>query len=135
MAIIPIACQEIVVRALLKKQWIHEDTKRIKADAFIRDPKRDPDGLSVNLASKTDIPSWLAAFSRSFGADTLHTGRIRDIDDVLDIAQTEEEAQSGSQHAVIIGLPFNDDDPDLAESLASRLVEISRSTDRTPRRR
>jgi hypothetical protein len=134
-AITPLPCEEIVVRALLKKQWLHEDTKRIKADAFIRDPKKDPDGLSVNIGSRTETSVWLGGFSRSFGADSLHTGRVRDIDSDLDIGQTEEDALAAPAHAVIIGLPFSDEDPERAESLASRLVEISRSLDRTQRRK
>jgi hypothetical protein len=131
----PLGCEDIVLRALLKKNWFDEDTKRIKADAFIRDPKRDLDGLSVNIHSKTDAASWLAGFSRSFGADTLHTGRIRDIDRALDVGQAEDDAEAHPDHAIIIGMPFTDDDPDRAESLASRLVEISRTLDRNMRRK
>jgi hypothetical protein len=131
----PLSCEEIVLRALLKRNWCHEDTKRIKADAFIRDPKKDLDGLSVNIRSKTEVASWLATFSRSFGADTLHTGSIRDIDQELDVGQAEEDAEAYPEHAIITGLPFSDDDPERAEILASRLVEISRTFDRTLRKR
>jgi hypothetical protein len=134
-AVTPLSCEDIVLRALLKNNWFHEDTNRIKADAFIRDPKKDLDGLSVNIHSKTDVASWLAGFNRSFGADSLHTGRIRDIDRELDVGQADDEAEAHPDHAIIIGLPFTDDDPDRAESLASRLVEISRTLDRTPRRK
>jgi hypothetical protein len=52
--VIPLPCEDIVLRALLKRNWFHEETKRIKADAFIRDPKKDLDGLSVNIHSKTE---------------------------------------------------------------------------------
>ncbi len=135
MAATPLSCEEIVLRALLKRNWCHEDTKRIKADAFIRDPKKDLDGLSVNIRSKTEVASWLATFSRSFGADTLHTGSIRDIDRELDVGQAEEDAEAYPEHAIITGLPFSDDDPERAEILASRLVEISRTFDRTLRKR
>jgi hypothetical protein len=132
---IPLPCEEIVLRALLKKSWSHEDTNHIKADAFIRDPKKDTDGLSVNIRSKTDVAAWLAGFNRSFGADTLHTGSIRNIDPELDVSQTDEAITAEPEHAVITGLPFTDDDPERAESLASRLVEISRTLDRERRRR
>ena len=135
MAATPFSCEEIVLRALLKRNWCHEDTKRIKADPFIRDPKKDLDGLSVNIRSKTEVASWLATFSRSFGADTLHTGSIRDIDQELDVGQAEEDAEAYPEHAIITGLPFSDDDPERAEILASRLVEISRTFDRTLRKR
>ncbi len=100
----PLSCEEIVLRALLKRNWCHEDTKRIKADAFIRDPKKDLDGLSVNIRSKTEVASWLATFSRSFGADTLHTGSIRDIDQELDVGQEEKDAEAYPEHAIITGL-------------------------------
>ena len=135
MTAISLPCEEIVLRALLKRNWCHEDTKRIKADAFIRDPKKDLDGLSLNIRSKTEVASWLATFSRSFGADTLHTGSIRDIDRELDVGQAEEDAEAYPEHAIITGLPFSDDDPERAEILASRLVEISRTFDRTMRKR
>jgi hypothetical protein len=131
----PLPCEEIVLRALLKRNWCHEDTKRIKADAFIRDPKKDLDGLSVNIRSKTEVASWLATFSRSFGADTLRTGSIRDIDRELDVGQADEDAEAYPEHAIITGLPFSDDDPERAEILASRLVAISRTFDRTLRKR
>ena len=135
MTVTPLPCEEIVLRALLKRNWCHEDTRRIKADAFIRDPKKDLDGLSVNIHSKTEVASWLAGFSRSFGADTLHTGSIRDLDQELNVGQAQEDAEAYPQHAIITGLPFSDDDPERAEILASRLVEISRTSDRTMRKR
>ena len=131
----PLSCEDIVLRALLKRNWFHEETKRIKADAFIRDPNKDLDGLSVNIHSKTETGTWLASFSRSFGADTLHTGSIRDIDVELNVGQPEEDAEAHPEHAVITGLPFSDEDPERAENLASRLVQISRTLDRTMRKR
>jgi hypothetical protein len=134
-ALTSLLCEDIVLRALLKKNWFHEETKRIKADAFIRDPKKDLDGLSVNIHSKTDTSAWLAGFSKSFGADTLHTGKIRELDQGLDVCQAEDEAQVFPDHAIIVGLPFTDDDPDRAESLASRLAQISRTLDRKMRRK
>lgn len=135
MPVIPLPCEEIVLRALLKKNWIHADTARITADAFIRDPKKDSDGLSVNISSKTDVGAWLGGFNQSFGADSLHTGRIRDIDPALDVSQTDESTAEDPNHAVITGLPLNDDDPGRAENLASRLRDISRTIDRQRRRK
>ncbi len=135
MAINRLACQEIILRALLKRGWFDEDTQRIKADAFILDRNKDQDGLSVNILSQTTVDQWLSSFNRSFGADSLHAGSIRDIDKRLDVGQSREDALTQPEHAVILGLPFPDDDPELAESLASRLAEISRMLDRTERRR
>src|ERR1700756_4368755 len=99
------------------------------ADAFIRDPRKDGDGLSVNLKSRTDVGVWLSSFNQSFGADSLHTGRIRDVDSVLEVSQTDESIAEDPCHAVITGLPYADDDPGRAESLASRLRDISRTID------
>jgi len=98
-------------------------------------PKKDSDGLSVNIHSRTDVAAWLANFNRSFGADSLHTGRVRDIHVDLDVGQPEDGSDAQPDHAVIAGLPFSDDNPELAESLASRLVEVSRTLDRTQRGR
>lgn len=135
MAVIRLPCQEIVIRALLKKNWINPETMLIMADAFIRDPRKDGDGLSVNLKSRTDVANWLATFNQSFGADSLHSGRIRDLDPVLDVSQTEESIAEDPCHAVITGLPYADDDPGRAESLASRLRDISRNIERQRRRK
>jgi hypothetical protein len=45
----PLSKDTIVYRALLRKQWIDEDTGRVKADAYFLRPNER--GLSVNLAS------------------------------------------------------------------------------------
>jgi len=127
--IIPIPCQEIVLRAILRRGWVDENA-RITAHAFIRWPK-DNDGLSVNLRSKTDVESWLSSFKKSYGAASLHCGRIRDLGLGLDVVQMEADEQP--EHAVITGLPYQDDDPYGAERLASELVKIARVFDTTKR--
>lgn len=131
---VPLACQEIILRALLRRGWFDEDsdTKPIKADAFILDRGRDKDGLSVVIQSRTDLEAWLSCFSRSYGADKLHTGKVRTLG--LDVGQTEEDLRYHPDHAVITGLPFTDDDPGRAESLASQLAKMSRPVDRTVRK-
>ena len=123
----PLPCPEIVLRAITKAGWLKND--RIVSAAFIWDRNRDPDGLSVNIASRTNVEEWLSGFRASSGADSLHSGRIRTL--ALDVGQTEEEQDDS--HAIITGLPFIDDDPDKAEVLASRLVEMVRKVDRTKR--
>ncbi|MEK7407588.1 MAG: hypothetical protein AAB225_21120 [Acidobacteriota bacterium] len=128
----PLPCEEIVLRALLKRGWIDEESGRIKADAFILDPAKDKDGLSVNVRSRIDLEAWLAGFRRSFGADSLHTGRIRTLR--LDVGQFEQDLRNQPDHAVITGLPYSEDDPERAESLASELAKMSRPVDRTMRR-
>ena len=135
MPVIPLPCEEIVLRAVLRKSWIDPETKRITATAFMRDPKKDEDGLSVNIRSTTDLHAWLGGFNKSFGADSLHTGTIRDVDAHLDVSQTDEGTAEDPSHAVITGLPFGDDDPKRAESLASRLRDMSRIADRQLRQK
>jgi hypothetical protein len=78
---------------------------------------KDLDGLSVNIRSRTEVASWLATFSLSFGADTLHTRSIRDIDRELDVGQEEADEEVYPEHAIITGWPFSDDDPERAEIL------------------
>jgi hypothetical protein len=129
----PLHCEEIVLRALLKRGWLDDETKRIKPDAFILDPDKDKDGLSVNVCSKTDLEAWLRSFNKSFGADSLHTGRVRTLG--LDVGQTEQDVLEGPDHAVIAGLPLQEDDPDRAESLASELARMSRTFDRIFRKK
>jgi len=74
-----------------------------------------------------------AEFSKSFGADTLHTGRIRDLD--LEIGQTEVDIQGRTGHALIVGVPSTEEDPKRAEDLATELTKISRTLDRVRRKR
>lgn len=125
-------CREIVVRAILRKGELDEDG-RIMAHAFLRDPKRDPDGLSVNLLATTVLETWLSSFKKSYGADSLHCGRIRDLR--LEVGQTAQDVASNSSHALIVGLPSNDEDPKKAEDLATELRNLARRLDRVIRRR
>ena len=129
----PLRCEEIVLRALLKKGWIDDETKRIKADAFILDPAKDHDGLSVNIQARTDIAVWLGSFNTSYGADSLHTGRVNALG--LVVGQTAADVLEHPEHAVITGIPSSEDDTARAESLASALAHICRPVERTPRKR
>jgi hypothetical protein len=123
-------CPIIVLRAVLKRKWL-DDEGRITSTAFLRDP-RHPDGLSVNVAELTDTNQWLSNFTRSFGADSLHSGRIRELG--LEIGQTDEDlAEPPAAHALITGLPLTDEDPKRAEDLATELAMRSRAVDRRKR--
>lgn len=134
MAWTPLACSEIVLRAILKKGWL-DQYERINAHAFIRRPS-EPDGLSVNIHSKTpELTLWLSSFKTSFGADSLHTGRVRNIGLGLDVGQTEADRQAQPDHAVITGVPLQDEDALLAERIASELTRICRAVDRVRRAR
>lgn len=133
MLVTHLLCREIVLRAILKAGWLDENGK-ITASAFIRDAKRDPDGLSVNIQALTEIEGWLSAsFNKSFGADTLHSGRIRGLQ--LEIGQTEADLKAMAGHGLIVGLPTPEEDPKRAEDLATELRNISRMIDRRRRKK
>jgi hypothetical protein len=53
----------------------------------------------------------------------------------LEIGQTKSDLQQDFSHAVIVGLPSNDGDPQLAEDLAGELARMSRTLDRTVRKK
>lgn len=127
---IPLPCEEIVLRLIKKRGWCDPDTQLIKADGFIRDSRRDHDGLSVNIASRTDLEEWFGRWNACYGADSLHPGRVRTLS--LDVVHLENNEPD---HALITGLPFREDDPALAEHLAGELARMSRPVDRTKRRR
>ena|SRR5687768_9352064 len=70
-------CSAIVFRALTRKSWIDKSTQRVLPAAFMRRPSpQDEDGLSVNIESAA---SSTAPFRESFGAVSLHVGRLRDL--------------------------------------------------------
>ncbi len=125
-----LCCQTIVLRAILKKTWM-DDSLKITSSAFMYDPSKDPDGLSVNVQADTNTDEWLGSFNKSFGADSIHCGSVRNIG--IEIGQTQEDINSGSAHAVIVGLPSQDEDPQAAEDFAGKLVSLSRRLDRTRR--
>lgn len=59
----PLPDRAIVYRALLRKQWINEDTGRVSSNAYFLE--RNEIGLSVNIASACS-PEECAAKFRKF---------------------------------------------------------------------
>jgi hypothetical protein len=105
----------IVYRVLLRKQWIDEDTARVKADAyFLRDGEP---GLSVNIASACSPEQCADLFRKFYGVASLEVGRIRELG--LDAEQ------DSANHANITGLPYRGDNLDEAERLAGLLAKCS----------
>lgn len=111
-------CSAIVYRALLKKQWINEDTGKVKADAYFLREKEKYTGLSVNIAKTCSPQQCAEGFRKCFGVTSLHVRRIRDIG--LDVVQDT------SDHASIINLPYIEDNRAEAERLAGLLAKQSR---------
>lgn len=132
MLVTHLLCRCIVLRAILSRRWLDSDNC-ITSTAFLYDRAKHADGLSVNIALDTDLDAWLGAFNKSFGADSLHSGRIRDLR--LDVGQTASDLEGDRSHAVIVGLPSPDEDPCRAEDLATELAHICRKVDRLIRKR
>lgn len=110
-----LANDAIIYRALLRKQWIDEDTFRVKADAYFL--RAGEPGLSVNLASVCSPEQCARLFRKCYGVASLEVGRVREIG--LDIQQDSDN------HANIVGLPYREDDLALAERLAGLLAKCS----------
>ncbi|RUS93601.1 hypothetical protein DSM106972_095910 [Dulcicalothrix desertica PCC 7102] len=105
----------VVYRALLRKQWIDEDTGKVKADAYFLRPGEP--GLSVNLASVCSPEQCVGLFRKCYGVASLEVRYVRSVG--LDVEQ------DSANHANIIGLPYQEDDLALAERLAGLLAKRS----------
>jgi hypothetical protein len=104
-----------VYRALPRKQWIDEDTGRVKADAyFLRVNER---GLSVNLASACSPQQCAELFRKCYGVASLEVKGVREVG--LDVEQ------DSVSHANVVGLPYREDDLTEAERLAGLLARQS----------
>ncbi|WP_009630750.1 hypothetical protein [Synechocystis sp. PCC 7509] len=112
----PLPADSIIYRAILRKQWIDEDTGRIKADAYFL--RANELGLSVNLASAYSLEQCANLFRKCYGIASLEVGRVREIG--LNVEQDSPD------HANITGLPYQEDNLVEAERLAGLLAKRSR---------
>jgi hypothetical protein len=112
----PLSEDAVVYRAILRKQWINEDTGRVKSDAYFLRPHES--GLSVNLASVYSPEQCAGLFRKCYGIASLKVGRIREIG--LDVEQ------DSVTHANIIRLLHREDNLAEAERLAGLLAKRSR---------
>jgi hypothetical protein len=62
----PLPDTAIVYRSMLRKQWIDEDTGRVKADAYFL--RGNEPGLSVNLASTCSPQQCAKMFRKCYAA-------------------------------------------------------------------
>lgn len=111
----PLPEDAVVYRALLRKQWISEDTGRVKADAYFL--RASEPGLSVNLASVCSPEQCARLFRKCYGVASLEVGRVREIG--LDVEQ------DSVNHANIVGLLHREDDLAEAERKAGLLAKRS----------
>jgi hypothetical protein len=124
----------VVYRAVLRRQWIDEDSGEVKPDAFLRRPEVDEDGISVYVAGPCDPPSVASRFNRCEAVAALCVGDIRGLGVRLDVIPDPPESPDFPQHACITGLPYHDDDPNSAVYLAEKLAELAWFEYRRPRR-
>jgi hypothetical protein len=110
-------CNTIVYRAMRNRSWINRGEGVVSPAAFVR-RSSDTDGLSVNLATVCTIEDVRKKLTTCHGVISLHTGRIRDI--TLDIQQDSYD------HANIVGVPYQHENPVEAERLAGLLAKQSR---------
>jgi hypothetical protein len=114
-------CDAIVLRAILRKSVVDWRNRRVLPAAFHRRPAPlDPDGISVGYGCS--VPEYLSRFNKTFGATTLHVGRVRDIG--LDVVPDDDPAEP--HHALIVGVPYDADDLVRAEELAVELAKQAR---------
>jgi hypothetical protein len=73
----PLPEDAIVYRSLLRKQWINEDTGRVKADAYFL--RANETGLSVNLASTSSPQQCAEMFSKCYGVTHFEVGDVREV--------------------------------------------------------
>ncbi|MFB2938564.1 hypothetical protein ACE1B6_25220 [Aerosakkonemataceae cyanobacterium BLCC-F154] len=111
----PLSEDAIVYRAILRKQWIDEDTGKVKSDAYFLRPNES--GLSVNLASVCSPEQCALLFRKCYGIASLEVGKIREIG--LDVEQ------DSANHANIIGLLHREDNLVEAERFAGLLARRS----------
>lgn len=111
----PLPDDATVYRALLRKQWINEDTGKVKADAYFL--RANEPGLSVNLASVCSPKQCADLFRKCYGVASLEVGDVRQIG--------LEVQQDSVNHANLLGLPYREDRLAEAERLAGLLAKQS----------
>lgn len=114
-----VECSTIVYRALLKNGWFDPETEEIVDEAYLPRNNED-DGLSVIVSDHVpqEDEHDLHNLNKCYGIDSLHVGTLRDLG--LMVIQDEEH------HALIVGVPHQQDDPYAANIIAKRLVACSR---------
>jgi hypothetical protein len=108
---------EIVYRALLRKQWINEDTGLVESEAYYLRKDKNEQGISVNIASVFTAEECAARFKKCYGVPRLEVAGIRELG--LDVIR------DSISHAEIAGLPYAEDDPEQADFLADSLAQQS----------
>jgi hypothetical protein len=115
-----LACDQIVYRVLASAKLLD-----FLPQAFLLRLRDKDTGLSISYNCTLDEARY--SLTRSYGVLSLHVGRVRTLN--LDVVPDEP------QHANIIGLPYKEDNPELAERMASLLAKQARIVDQGLRKR
>lgn len=95
MAATSLAPDELVYRALLRKQWIDPDTRQVKPEAFLLRSCKDHDGLSVLRACCCGPEECASRFNPCYGLGELKVGSVRNLDG-LDVIHREDASRQTS---------------------------------------
>ena len=109
----------LIYRAVLRERYIKNG---IRAANFIR-RSSDTIGLSVNNPEACTPQQLCATFQECYGTLTLQVGRVRGLGLEV-IPDTEPDPNILCDHANITNLPFQNDNPERAEVLATALVGL-----------
>jgi hypothetical protein len=126
----------LVYRAVLKRDFIDQETRRPRPGAFLpRNSVKKKDGstgreedLSVSIAAELSADDLAASFSKCYGIAQLQVGAIRRLGPGLgrDLDVKRDPAEDAPRgHALITGMPHPSQDPTRAERLATLLVELA----------
>lgn len=127
----PLKSDTVVLRTLLKRRHYDSDTNNVLPDAYIPRPGKDYDGLSVDIATSTTEAELCAEareitkrFNRTFGVVQLTVGETRSLDPRLDVIA--DPLENLPNHALLTGVPHQEQNPADAERLAGLLARISK---------
>lgn len=113
----PLPDRAIIYRAILRKQWIDENTGKVSLNAYYLRKNKNEVGLSVSIASVCTPSECADRFRNCYGVASLQVGQVRELglDVVID----------SPSHAQIVGLPYREDDRPTADRLADSLASLS----------
>jgi hypothetical protein len=116
-----------VRRAARKPSWLDMDSDKFVFSAFLR--RSGEDGLSVDVVGLRDEEETKHAFNPCHGLATLEVGQIRALGlQVIFVPIDDSPEKRNPAHAVIIGMPSEEEDWDHAHDFAYRLAALSTVT-------
>jgi hypothetical protein len=96
----PLPCQLLVYRLLKSWSWVDRDNNQVAPAAF--DLRPGETGVSVYRKDTCTLEEARAKLKKVKAVATLHVGRVRDLDALLDVKPDADDIQ----HAEITGIPI-----------------------------